>query len=269
MIGVVVPTLNAARTLGATLSSLRRNAVVTDVIVVDSGSADGTPAIARAHGVRVVDAPAEGMYPAINRGCHVLATEWLTYLNADDVAFDWDRSVAIGEDRRADVVYGTVDFVDAAGRFVHSWSSPRPSRLLGLYRAGLSPLLQQGTLFRRRVFHALGGFDSRLRFVGDADFFLRALMADFRFVRLGHPPVAAFRLHAEQLSQRHAREMAAEHRAMLLAHGIVPSRIRTAFAAASHRLAHLRQYALRILRRQDLTGRPALARSYSIPHSIP
>jgi glycosyltransferase involved in cell wall biosynthesis len=269
MIGVVVPTRNAAQTLGETLSSLRRNPVVADIVVVDSGSSDATQAIARENGVRVIDMPVEGMYAAINLGCRNLTTEWLAYLNADDVAFDWGRSLALGEDCRADVVYGTVDFIDAAGRFVHSWTSARPSRLLGFYRAGVSPLLQQGTLFRNQVFQSLGGFDARLRLVGDADFFLRALLATFQFARLNNPSVAAFRLHADQLSRRYAHDMRAEHRLMLSAHGISPSPVRMAFAAASYRLTHLRQYGLRALRRHDLTGRTTLAGSYSITCAKP
>ena len=269
MIGVVVPTLNAAQTLGETLSSLRRNADVADIVVVDSGSSDATQVIARKNGVRVIGMPAEGMYAAINLGCRNLTTRWLTYLNADDVAFDWGRSLALGEDRSADIVYGTVDFIDAAGRFLHSWTSARPGRLLGLYQAGVSPLLQQGTLFRSQVFQSLGGFDARLRLVGDADFFLRALLAKFQFARLNHPSVAAFRLHADQLSRRHAHDMKAEHRLMLSRHGISPSPARMAVAAASYRLTHLRQYALRALRSHDLMGRTALAGSYSIPCANP
>jgi len=81
----------------------------------------------------------------------------------------------VRDDGAADVVYGKVDFIDREGRFVHCWRYPRSPGLLTLYRAGYSPVLQPRVLFRRFVFDTLGGFDETLGFVGDADFWCRAL----------------------------------------------------------------------------------------------
>jgi glycosyltransferase involved in cell wall biosynthesis len=54
-VAVVIPTLNEAETIGAVLAAVpgpfRR-----DLIVADGGSRDGTQAVARAHGARVIDA---------------------------------------------------------------------------------------------------------------------------------------------------------------------------------------------------------------------
>jgi len=264
VIGVVVPTLNAARTLGETLTSLRRNPCVADVVVVDSQSSDGTADVAIQHGARVLSVPKEGMYAAINHGCRSLATPWTTYLNADDIAYDWCEAVTYASKQGADCVYGTVDFIDAIGRFVHSWTSASPRRLLSLYRWGVSPLLQPGTIFRHQVFLKLGGFDAGLRFVGDADFFLRALLAGFRFAQLRHPSVAAFRLHAAQLSSRFRQEMAAEHRQMLVTQGFKPGRMCRLGAAAAYRMVHGRQHLLRALRHKDLAGHVSLKNSHWI-----
>jgi hypothetical protein len=79
MLGVVIPTLNCAATLPETLYSLQKLGGVAQVIVVDSSSSDGTPDIARRHGIEVLSTPAEGMYAAINEGLHRLETEWLCY----------------------------------------------------------------------------------------------------------------------------------------------------------------------------------------------
>lgn len=265
MVGIVIPTLNAADTLTHTLASLQGVRGITRVLVVDSGSIDDTCDIARRHGLEVVPAAREGMYAAINVGLRRLDVEWLTYLNGDDVLYDVERLLDVARREAADVVYGTVDFVDVAGRFVHSWTSAAPGRLLPLYRAGVSPLLQQGTLFRRRVFEDLGGFDSRWKFVGDADFWIRALKAEFRFSRLAAPPVAGFRLHADQLSRRHAAAMQEEFRDVLAAHGIRPARLHTLLHASVYRAGHLRQYLERILRHSDLTGHAAARDSYHVP----
>ncbi|SEH11722.1 glycosyltransferase [Thermoleophilum album] len=53
-IGVVIPTRNAARWLERTLAVLREEPEPAEVLVVDSGSSDGTPEIAARQGARVV-----------------------------------------------------------------------------------------------------------------------------------------------------------------------------------------------------------------------
>lgn len=265
MLGIVIPTLNCAATLAQTVTALQRLPHVARILVVDSHSDDGTVEVARRHSVEVVPVPRAGMYAAINEGLRRLDTEWLTYINGDDLVYAVGRSLAAASGTGADVVYGTVDFIDADGRFIHSWTSAAPARLLPLYRAGCSPLLQQGTIFRRAMFDSLGGFDERWRFVGDADFWLRGLLAGRRFARVAHPSVAAFRMHAGQLSQRHAAEMKAEYRSMLAAHAIAPSAFTGMVHALLYRAAHLRQYALRLLRRGDLTSSLRFAESFDLP----
>lgn len=59
-ISVLIPTRNEAANLAACLSSV---AWCEDVVVVDSGSTDGTPEIARASGARVVDFHWNGAFP--------------------------------------------------------------------------------------------------------------------------------------------------------------------------------------------------------------
>ena len=54
---VVVPAHNEEESLPATLAELRERATGVDVLVVDDGSHDATPAVARASGVRVVRHP--------------------------------------------------------------------------------------------------------------------------------------------------------------------------------------------------------------------
>jgi glycosyltransferase involved in cell wall biosynthesis len=56
---VIIPTHNEAQAIGRVLADLPSN-LVTEVIVVDSNSTDGTPAIARGKGARVIDEPRRG-----------------------------------------------------------------------------------------------------------------------------------------------------------------------------------------------------------------
>ncbi|MFN5755216.1 MAG: glycosyltransferase [Planctomycetia bacterium] len=267
-LGVVVPALNAAGTLAATLESLGLAMQVgAEVIVVDGGSTDSTIAIAQGQGVRVEHCGG-GMYAALNHGFGSLRSDWLTWINADDLLYADKLLSRLQRAGNADVIYGPVDFIDIAGRFVHSWTSASPADLLPLYRAGYSPLLQQGTLFRRQVFEHIGGFDETYRFVGDAEFWWRALEARKSFHRCTHPPVAAFRLHGGQLSQRYAGPMRAEHDRMVGAHGGRRRSLRSWLALCRFRGRNLPSYLVRCLRRRDLEGGVRLPGSYDVVREL-
>src|ERR1035441_5137493 len=60
MISVLVPTLNERRNIADCLASVRWS---TEIVVVDSGSNDGTQELARAAGARVVDFKWNGQFP--------------------------------------------------------------------------------------------------------------------------------------------------------------------------------------------------------------
>lgn len=77
-IAVVIPTLNAAVTLAETLACVRGAG---EIVVVDGGSADGTEAIARSHGARVIVA-ARGRGSQIAAGVIATSAPWLL-LHAD------------------------------------------------------------------------------------------------------------------------------------------------------------------------------------------
>lgn len=78
---VIIPTRNAARSIGPCLESVRGLA---GAIVVDGGSEDGTTEIAAAHGARVVRS--EQRSPALqrNEGIAAATTAWVLCLDADE-----------------------------------------------------------------------------------------------------------------------------------------------------------------------------------------
>ncbi len=58
-VSVIIPTHNEAQAIGRVLADLPSN-VVTEIIVVDSNSTDGTPDLARKMGARVIQEPRRG-----------------------------------------------------------------------------------------------------------------------------------------------------------------------------------------------------------------
>jgi glycosyltransferase involved in cell wall biosynthesis len=217
-IGVVVPTFNSASTLQWTLCSLRsQRDVALEIIVADSGSEDGTLDICKSWGVQTIYVPPGNMYRAINAGLRQIESEWVTYLNSDDIVYadSYARLMARGEQQGAALVYGDCDFVDYEGRFLFTVKSPPASGLCGMVR--LSPLFggrvgfaQPAAIYRRSTFQELEGFDERYSNIADYDFFFRLVTSGRVVAKLHRPGVAAFRLHSSQLSVRRAANLKEE-----------------------------------------------------------
>lgn len=244
-LSIATPTLNSASTLAATLDSIQGMILSgTEHLLVDSGSSDGTVQIAESKGSRILFSPKGNMYSAINDGLRKASGEWMTYINGDDLLYSDAVAAALdGVPDTVDVIYGNIDYIDPCGRFLFSWRSPSPRRLPFLMKA-YSAVPQQGTLFRRRVFEALGGFDTRFRYSADYDFWMRALAAGFRFQKFTDRTLAGFRLLPTQLSQSRRAEMAPEGEA-------IRARAREGLSAAGGLVLPLWSRAYRMLRNVD------------------
>ncbi len=81
-LGVVIPTLNEARTLPHLLEDLAQLPLSARIVVADGGSRDPTVEVARKLGARVVPAP-RGRARQMNVGAASLSTPWLLFLHAD------------------------------------------------------------------------------------------------------------------------------------------------------------------------------------------
>lgn len=81
-VAAIVVSYNSAECLPACLDSLRGTGA--EVIVVDNASADGSAAVARRHGARVIaNAENRGFAAAANQGARAATAEFLLYLNPD------------------------------------------------------------------------------------------------------------------------------------------------------------------------------------------
>jgi len=85
-ITIVVPAYNAADTIGPCLKALLSQSLPQEkyeIIVVDDGSSDGTAAIARGHGVRVISQPQQGPAAARNTGLQQAQGDIVLFTDAD------------------------------------------------------------------------------------------------------------------------------------------------------------------------------------------
>jgi glycosyltransferase involved in cell wall biosynthesis len=146
-----------------------------------------------------------GIYGALNAGIAAAESnwEWFTYINDDDVLrpeFSVMHAAETAAETRADVAYGDVELIDEGGAPISRITIERsPEWIPALLQDHISPLMQQGMLFRRATVERLRRFDTRYRLCADLDFWLRAYVAGARF-RSHAMRVAQFRLRRGQLS---------------------------------------------------------------------
>lgn len=146
-ISVVIPTLNAAGGLAATLAALMEGldaGLIRELIVSDGGSEDETVAIADAAGAVIAHGPA-GRGGQLARGCEAAKGDWILLLHADtQLSHGWAEAVAQHIAARSEAAHFRLEF-DAMGlapRIVARWANLR-SRMFGL------PYGDQGMLIRR------------------------------------------------------------------------------------------------------------------------
>jgi rSAM/selenodomain-associated transferase 2 len=176
LLSIIIPALNEARDIGATLAAAARVKGLTEVVVVDGGSADGTAEVARACGARVV-ASARGRGAQMHAGALAARGDVLWFLHADTLA-PADAAACIARalaDARAVGGNFRIRFDGASGasRFL-TWLYPR-LRLLGLAYG------DSGFFVRRAAYERAGGFKPFPIFE-DLDL-LRALWRQGRFVQ--------------------------------------------------------------------------------------
>ncbi len=156
-VSVIIPTLNVAAELPATLAALGEGlagGLIRELILADGGSRDGLAAIADAAGARLVTAPP-------GRGAQLAAAaaeaqgEWLLFLHADThLGPGWAAAVLDHiRDHPDKAGYFRLAFRHSgrAARLVASWANWR-ARAFGL------PYGDQGLLIRRALYDAAGGY---------------------------------------------------------------------------------------------------------------
>lgn len=178
-VSVVIPAYNAERFLRATLESLRAQTFRDfQTAVVDDGSTDNTGGVVREYPeVRLVTQPNAGVAAARNRGMRETRSEWVAFLDADDL---WRpeklrRQIEGARNSGAGAIFCELQTVDAAGHEI-----PEPEHRTSLE---MEPLLlhdasiPQGTsstlLVRRSVLESVGGYDESLATMADWDLLIR------------------------------------------------------------------------------------------------
>jgi rSAM/selenodomain-associated transferase 2/rSAM/selenodomain-associated transferase 1 len=152
-ISVIIPALNEAQYITATLQSAQRGRPH-EILVVDGGSTDDTVALAQAAGARVIHSR-PGRARQMNAGAAQAAGHALVFLHADTLLPADYPEVVAGTLRDPAVATGAFRFQmgeKLAGRWFIEWTANLRSR----WRQ--SPYGDQALFLRRSLFEEVGGF---------------------------------------------------------------------------------------------------------------
>lgn len=215
-VSIIIRTFNEARYLGKVLeriasqklSSLASKGAV-EVVVVDSGSTDGTLEIARSHGVVIRDIPkAEFTFGrSLNFGCETAKAPLLVMLSGHCIPCDdhWlDQLLAPFADPEVGAVYGRQVANEQAkfseGRVFAKYYPDGPPSQAGAFCNNANAAIRR-SLWRRFP------YDETLTGLEDLDFGKKIVGARFRIAYAHGAPV--FHIHHEtwpQVRRRYERE---------------------------------------------------------------
>ena len=180
-VSIVIPVKDRAEDLRLCLNSLQQLTYPQDkleVVVVDDGSSDATPQVARELGAILLESGAVGGGPALarNKGASVATGEILAFIDSDcTAAADWlSELLPSFSDKELAAVGGWVDgmyHVSALDRYEAVMSSLNLGRReMSAGRGGDTFYLPScNLLMRKAAFAAAGGFRSELQVGEDVD----------------------------------------------------------------------------------------------------
>jgi len=204
-ITIVTPSYNQGEFLEETIRSvLMQGYPNLEYIIMDGGSTDNSVAIIKKYEDQIsywVSEKDNGQADAIYRGFERASGDIIGWLNSDDVLLPnalMEFGRFFSEHENADLVVGGCVLIDEKSN-VLSGARGFPYFNMGA-KLTFSKLLwigakfnQPATLWKRKAFFDVGGFDRSLHFCFDFDMFLRLtkVKSGYRLKK----PVAAFRLH--------------------------------------------------------------------------
>lgn len=201
-ISVIIPAFNAERYLGEALDSVFAQGIEDlEVLVVDDGSTDQTPALARSYGrgVRLLAQKRSGSGAARNAGLAAATGELIAFLDADDVWVDGKTEAQLALFERnpgLSLVFADLQGFDQNGSRATTYFAEcgfdgqcAPSSIF-LH----DMIMTSSVILHRSSFERAGTFDPTLRIGQDTDLWFRIALSGS--IAVVPRPLVRYRHHA-------------------------------------------------------------------------
>jgi glycosyltransferase involved in cell wall biosynthesis len=184
-----------------------------ELLIVDDGSTDDTADIVAAKAkddprVRVVHQSNGGLAAARNTALRHSSGDVIAILDSDDLwapGYLESQMAMLRDHPEVDIVTGNAFFLGSRldGQPARPSPDVRPAPSLRTILADETAMFIM-SVFRRRVYETIGGFDETMRTNEDYDFWLRAAAAGFTFLR-NDRPLGQYRRRDDSLSASELR----------------------------------------------------------------
>lgn len=203
-VSIIIPTYNRVGMLAAALDSVSAQTFRDfEIVIVDDGSTDGTAeyVASRPEPIRYLWQPNQGAAEARNHGLRVIHSEFVAFLDSDDL---WRpeflaRSVGLlRTDPSLALIYARFTSMSAEGRILNGHNKKPFAGDVTLQLFASTFIHTSAVVARSHVIRDAGGFDGRLSHNEDYDLWLR-LSLRHRFGLIAEP-LCIRRCHAESLA---------------------------------------------------------------------
>jgi glycosyltransferase involved in cell wall biosynthesis len=191
-VSVVLPVYNGEAYLRTAIDSVMAQTLQDfELLIIDDGSTDSTPAIARSYGERVkyIRQANTGVAGAFNHGLRLAKGRYISWLSHDDVFLPGKlekQVVALERAGAPAVSYTDVMMIDEAGQVISEMRLPEYSR-----RDAVRHVLSHGQIgmaaysicYDRRCIDEVGVYSEYWRYTQDAEMLLR-LARRFALIRI-------------------------------------------------------------------------------------
>lgn len=195
-VSAIIPVYNGSRYLATTLDSvLAQTCPLHEIIVIDDGSTDDSPAILRSYGdrLKVTRQENQGVAAARNAGLLQASGDVITFIDQDDLWPPRRTEVlidALRSNPKALVVIGQVEVL---------YERSRPPSNLDLFGTTLREFLVGSLCARRELFDLIGPFNTGVGYADDTDFYMRRREANIETVVVDDVTLR-YRLHENNTS---------------------------------------------------------------------
>jgi glycosyltransferase involved in cell wall biosynthesis len=205
VVSVVIPVYNQGSFVRAAIESvLSQDYQPLELIVVDDGSTDATPAVLAAFEDRILTRRQEnkGAAVALNEGIQLSSGDLICWLSADDQFMPGKVSAqvrAFEEDPALGLVHTGYEVIDSRDRVIRRTPAPQlvdADPFVAVFWR--NPINGSTVMMRRTLFDRVGPFDNELPADVDADMWLR--VAQVAKIGQVDGPFIRYRVHGASLS---------------------------------------------------------------------
>ena len=216
LVSIVMPSYNQASYLEEAICSiLDQHYPNLEFMILDGGSTDGSIEIIKKYADKLAywqSKPDMGQTDALIQGFERATGEILGWVNSDDIllpnCLDHVASAYLSSPK-VGIFYGYYFLIDEIGQIIECKRVPN-NKVEWFAKRGHWVFNSIGTFFTRQAYFSIGGLNSDLNYVMDADLFIRMMNKGIKCKHINRY-LAGFRRHNDAKTVKDARTSKTEH----------------------------------------------------------